>query len=511
MGKRTKVSLKTLQRDFIARRSAKFAPVKREEIYGCEHIFPQLTPILEILKHYRAYRRQGIPVDGGAVLCGSPGMGKTMFARYIATEGGARFVDVREFPVEIKGGIQLWQPKDVTALFSLSAKWSARNNRPIVLFLDQADNFFDGVAGSVKTQFEIELDGFTQRGTGIFLLLTSQAMPQVVFTISEDDDDAVSSFGGALFRRGRIGIHVPFVKPDYPQRAKLLRGFLTDHPHDDDIAYDDLAHLLDAPSAADIKYAVSEARQLAQREMVSADKNVASDVLAKAPITEHHLIKIFLSKVLDKSSGWTLTDQEKYEIGVHELGHYIVARAQGIAAHFASIRAGLQSLGLTFSTDDSKKQTQESVRRQIAVSSASWEAELLCGIPENTGKSGDLEMANSAAEYLVGILGERTNLRRYGKLYIERNYEDGCGHSMSPGMLAGFEKDVAKILNEEERRARAILRFFGKNLIRKIARLLAENPNGVMLRSELDALLQPKLAEYHRRNQIVDRIRADVA
>jgi cell division protease FtsH len=510
MKKPRSASVAALQEQFIATSSVQFTPIKREQIYGCEHIFPQLAPILEILRNYRTYHSQGIPVDGGAVLCGSPGMGKTMFARYIATVADARFVDVLGFPVEIKNGLQLWQPKDVTALFRLSEEWSTKNDQPVVLFLDQADNFFAGVHPSVKTQFEIELDGFLQRGTGIFLLLTSQSMPQVMYIVSENDDEIVSTFGGALFRRGRIGIHIPFVKPDFRQSADLLRGFLTDHPHEDGIACNDLVHLLSSPSASDIKYAVAEARQLAQREMINANRGVPSDAVAKAPITERHLIEVFLSKVLDKAIGQIMTEKEKYETAVHELGHYIVARALGIAAHFVSIRVGLRTLGITFSTDDAKTRSHEDIQRDIAFSSGGWEAERLCGIPPNTGKSMDIEMANTAADLLVA-LGGRKKLRRYGLLFIDNGFRDGSGWLPSQGMLAELADDTAAVLIAEERRARKILKFFGKDLLRKVALIFAKRPSGVMLRKELDALLQPKLAQFHRQNHVIDHIKPDAA
>ena len=139
-----------------------------------------------------------------------------------------------------------------------------------MLFIDQADNFFEGVQGSVKTQFEIELDGFPARGTGIFLLLTSQSVPQVVFVISEEDDDGggVSNVSVERFSGGDASVSMSLSsKPDFRQSAELLRGFLTDHPHEEGIACDDLVHLLSSPSASDIKYAVAEARQLAQREI----------------------------------------------------------------------------------------------------------------------------------------------------------------------------------------------------------------------------------------------------
>ena len=76
MEKQKSVSIVSAQGDFIEPQSAKFTPVQREQIYGCEHIFPQLEPILEILKNYRVYHKQGIPVDGGAVLCGLARHGK---------------------------------------------------------------------------------------------------------------------------------------------------------------------------------------------------------------------------------------------------------------------------------------------------------------------------------------------------------------------------------------------------------------------------------------------------
>ena len=504
-------SITALQEFFVLRHKIEFTPVTRKDIYGCEHIFPQIEPVFEILRNYLAYHRQGIPVDGGAVLCGPPGMGKTMFARYIATAANARFLDIRGFPVEIKSGTQLWQPKDVAALFRLGGKWSAENGRPIVLFLDQSDDFFSGVQGSVKTQFEIELDGFLKRGLGVFLIFTSQSVPkaELIDPDGDDEDGTVGVFGGSLFRRGRIGIHVPFAKPDSRQSAVLLKGFLNDHPHEKGIACDDLAHILNSPSAADIKYAVGEARKLAQRRMITAaDGDVLDEAVARVPITERDLIEVFLSKVLDKASGAVLNDREKYYAAVHELGHYIVARALGIAAHFVSIRAGLQTLGITFTNDDDKTKTHEDIRRNIACSSGGWEAERLCGIPPNTGKSGDIEMANDGAEFLVGNMGERKKLRPYANLFANRWFDDGSGVLLSQRMRDAFEEDIAAILRDEEHRARKILKFFGKNLLKKIARIFAAHSNGVMLRKELDVLLEPKLARYHVKHHIVDHVQS---
>jgi ATP-dependent Zn protease len=497
-----------LQKEFVLKSSAEFTPVKREEIYDSEHIFGQLEPIFDYLVNYRAYHREGISVDGGAILCGVPGMGKTMFARYVATESRARFLNVREFPVKIKNNVHLWQPQDVASLFRLSARWVREHHRPIVLFIDQFDSFLGSNSPDVWNQFELELDGFLERGSGIFLLTTSQTMPNVVMhQCGCDDDDGGVSFGGALFRRGRIGIHIPFIKPDFGQCVKLLTGFLDEHPHEDGIDVDSLVHLLQGPTAADLKYAVSEARQLARREMVKA--GAEGEALASATITQSHLVEIFLSKTLDRETGHTMMEKEMYETCVHEMGHYAAARAYGIGARFASVRPGLRSLGITFDHDEAKSTSHEDLRRSIILCCGSWEAEKLCGISENTGKGGDLEMANDFAAEL-SFNGERKHLKQYGRLLIDRFQEDGSCIQLSDAIKAALEKDLADIIRVEERRARDVLRFFGKKLIVNAARALQKSAHGVLLQKELDALLQPKLSEFHRKHNIVDRIQPTV-
>lgn len=505
---RSKSKKLRLQKEFVLESSAEFTPVKREEIYDSEQIFPQLEPIFDYLINYRAYHREGISVDGGAILCGVPGMGKTMFTRYIATQSKARFLNVREFPVKIKKNLHMWQPQDIAALFHFSAQWVRKHHQPIVLFIDQFDAFLKSNSPDVENQFELELDGFLARGSGIFLLATSQSMPNAVPNDGDDDDDGLApSFGGALFRRGRIGTHIPFIKPDFGQCVKLLTGFLAEHPHEDGIDVDSLVHLLRGPTAADLKYAVSEARQLARREMVKA--GAEGEQLAKASITQSHLVEIFLSKTLDRETGHTLNEKETYETCVHEIGHYAAARAYGMGVRFASVRPGLRSLGITFEHDEAKSTTHEDLRRNIAFCCGSWEAEDLCGVSANTGKRADLEMANDFAAEL-SFNGERKHLKPYGRLLIDRFQEEGSGIQMSDAIKSALEKDLADIIRVEERRARSVLRFFGKKLIVNAARALQQSAHGVLLQKELDALLQPKLSQFQRKHNIVDRIRPTV-
>ena len=78
-------------------------------------------------------------------------------------------------------------------------------------------------------------------------------------------------------------------------------------------------------------------------------------------------------------------------------------------------------------------------------------------------------------------------------------------------MLTGLEDDLAAVLIAEERRARKYSGFSERICFRRSPGILAEKSNGVMLRNELDALLQPKLAEFHKKYHITDRIKKNVA
>ena len=93
-----------LQRSFIFdKRKAKLPLTRQEVIYGADHIFQQLEIIFNyILDSLHAFR--DVSIDSGAVFWGPHGVGKTMFARYVATKSKARFIDMKKFPVEIENG-----------------------------------------------------------------------------------------------------------------------------------------------------------------------------------------------------------------------------------------------------------------------------------------------------------------------------------------------------------------------------------------------------------------------
>ncbi|MDP2598843.1 MAG: AAA family ATPase, partial [Candidatus Liptonbacteria bacterium] len=141
------------------------------------------------------------------VIHGPRRIGKTMLARYIATGSGAKFVDMRRFPVDLKSGVHAWQEHDIRSLFRFSEFWTEKNKRPIVLFIDQFDEWLQ-VHGNIITQLEIELAGFSGRKQGVYIVATSRTNPK--------DSEA------SLFLGGRVDKWIAMSFPDKKQQVELL-------------------------------------------------------------------------------------------------------------------------------------------------------------------------------------------------------------------------------------------------------------------------------------------------
>lgn len=489
------------QREFIfGGHPAQCGPTNREDIFDSVHIVSRADRIIDLLKNFKRYRSAKAKFGGGAVFYGPSGTGKTMMARYVATRSGARFIDVRQFPVVLKSGVHIWQPHDIQNLFRLCEEWARKNNSPAVLFLDQFDDWIK-IHVNVMSQLEIELDGFSGRREGVYLIVTGKEEPE--------------KFGGSLFRSGRIETRIAFSLPDRRQQVELMRGFLSKYPSDPKIDIGNLVYLLSSPSHADLKSYVDEAYTCAVREMeVDRMQRGKKNGAPKAKITEQKLIEVLMSKILDDETGHTTPPEEERVSAIHEVGHYIVARALGIPAHFVSCRVGLNSLGMTFVGDnglDRKCPSIEETLRTISVFTAGIESEELFGVPPTVGGQGDNRIATAMAKTLLstGVGSQSSLMKEYGIFYFRNDYDEEDEvmpelSILSEDLRSAFEKEVVALLRREQRRARTVMRFFGKDLVGKIADALIKKPGKIMLRGELDRLLEPRLGQFKKKHGIVE-------
>ncbi|KAL6497002.1 putative inactive ATP-dependent zinc metalloprotease FTSHI 2, chloroplastic [Orobanche gracilis] len=187
------------------------ADVKFSDVAGLGKIRLELEEIVKFFTHGEVYRRRGVKIPGGILLCGPPGVGKTLLAKAVAGEAGVNFfsISASQF-VEIYVGVGASR---VRQLYQ-----EARENAPSVVYIDELDavgrerGIIKGSGGQERdatlNQLLVSLDGFEGRGEVITIASTNR--PDIL--------------DPALVRPGRFDrkIHIP--KPGLVGRVEILKA-----------------------------------------------------------------------------------------------------------------------------------------------------------------------------------------------------------------------------------------------------------------------------------------------
>jgi SpoVK/Ycf46/Vps4 family AAA+-type ATPase len=157
----------------------------------------------------------GKPINGGLLLYGPPGCGKTFLARAIAGELDARFI-----PITLHDTLDMWMGQSERNLHQVFEQ--ARSETPAVLFLDEIDAIgqkrsraANASMRGVVAQLLNELDGAVERNDGIFVIGATNAPWDV---------------DPALRRPGRFDRTVLVLPPDHEARIAILAYHLRDRP-----------------------------------------------------------------------------------------------------------------------------------------------------------------------------------------------------------------------------------------------------------------------------------------
>ncbi len=157
----------------------------------------------------------GKPLNGGLLLYGPPGCGKTFLARAIAGELDANFL-----PLTLHEVLDMWMGQSERNLHAIFQ--AARETTPTVLFLDEVDAIGQKRSRSagphmrvVVAQLLNELDGAVDRNDGVFVIGATNAPWDV---------------DPALRRPGRFDRTILVLPPDEQARISILAYHLRERP-----------------------------------------------------------------------------------------------------------------------------------------------------------------------------------------------------------------------------------------------------------------------------------------
>ncbi|RKP34196.1 P-loop containing nucleoside triphosphate hydrolase protein, partial [Dimargaris cristalligena] len=198
-------------------------------------------------KHENAYRRLGISPRRGVLLHGPPGTGKTLLAKAVATQTNANFLPIRMTNL-IKGEIGDSE-KAVRQLFRL-----AQQSSPCVIFIDELETLFGNKEGSGQlgnnliSQLLLELDQLNARNAHVVVLGATNY------------PDGIDQ---SILRPGRLDKLVYVAPPGTAERREILQLFSRHLPIAPDVDWEEVVHMTDGLTGADLQALVNKAGLLA--------------------------------------------------------------------------------------------------------------------------------------------------------------------------------------------------------------------------------------------------------
>jgi cell division protease FtsH len=435
---------------------SEFLPARRSDVVGIDNVLAEIDDVIHWLRHAPDYQKYGSRLEPGIVFEGDPGTGKTLVSRYIATESGALFVNVRDFP----HNEALLTENDVAAMFEWARDTYAESGRPIVLFWDEFESNAVERSGAMPeqaaavAQLTAELDGVHGKNEGILLIGCTNYMHMI---------------DHALLRSGRMGLQIEFHPPDREGKARLLEHYLGKTQTEGLIDIDTLSYFFDqTATAADIEEACVEAWRYAVRRTIE-------DGLGKPSLSQVDLMKVFVKRLVGPPTTFiNLAPEKRRLIALHEVGHALTALVTGVPVRLITVQPGKRALGRVMTAEiEEHIGTQEDYKKSLMVTIGSMAAEERAGLNATVGITSDIRQATNLAQTLIDNLtsGEHTGLMNVGALSEARasGQMETMAPSVSERIVARSDDEVEALINNAWVKVRDIMAKVGKDNLWAIA------------------------------------------
>jgi transitional endoplasmic reticulum ATPase len=249
--------------------------VTYEEIGGMKEQIKRLREIVELpMRHPEVFARLGIEPHSGILMYGSPGCGKTLIAKALASESEANFFIING--PEIMNKYYGETEARLRDIFK-----EARESAPSIIFIDEIDAIapkreeaFGDVEKRVVAQLLALMDGMSERGQVIVLGATNRS----------------ESLDPALRRPGRFDREIEIGVPNVEGRLEILQIHTRGMPLSDDIDLQELAARFHGYTGADIKALCREAAMKSLRrclpEIELEGEKISPEILEGMVITD---------------------------------------------------------------------------------------------------------------------------------------------------------------------------------------------------------------------------------
>ena len=412
--------------------------IKFSDVAGEDEAKENLSEIVDYLHNPNKYKEVGAAMPKGILLVGPPGTGKTMLAKAVAGESNVPFFSMSgsEF-VEMFVGMGASKVRD---LFK-----QAKEKAPCIVFIDEIDAIGQkrnsGAYGGndereqTLNQLLTEMDGF-EENTGVIILAAT---------------NRPESLDPALTRPGRFDRRVPVELPDLKGREDILKVHAKKIKVAEDADFGKIARMASGASGAELANIVNEAALRAVRD--------GRRFATQADLEES--IETVIAGYQKKNA--ILTDQEKWTVAYHEVGHALVAALQSHSAPVQKITIIPRTsgaLGYTMQVEEGNHylMSQAELENKIATLTGGRAAEELVFRSASTGASNDIEQATKLARAMITRYGMSEDFDMVALETVQNQYLGGdASLACSAETAAQIDRQVVDLVKRQHEKASRLL------------------------------------------------------
>lgn len=442
--------------------------VRFSDVAGAEEEKEELKEIVEFLSNPGKFQAVGAKTPHGVLLVGSPGTGKTLFAKAVAGEAGVPFFSISgsDF-VEMFVGVGASRVRDLFL--------QAKKVMPCIVFIDEIDAVGRqrgaGLGGGndereqTLNQLLVQMDGFESNDGIIVMAATNRA-------------DVLDP---ALLRPGRFDRQIYVNTPDVKGREEILKVHARNKPLSGDIDFKTIARMTIGFTGADLANLLNEAAILAARANRKVINN--DDIL-------EGINKVIMGP---QKKSRVVTPADKRITAYHESGHAIIAKVLPNCDDVQEVsiipRGGAAGYTLTRPTDDSQHMTKNELLDTITMMLGGRAAEEIVIKDVATGASNDIQRATGLARKMVTEWG----MSNLGTIYLGSDQEVFVGKSfgshseISNDMANKIDNEIKRIIDECYVRAVETLNA-NRTIMEKMVDLLFEKET--IFKNEVDKLFE---------------------
>ena len=412
--------------------------IKFSDVAGEDEAKESLAEVVDYLHNPQKYTEVGASMPKGILLVGPPGTGKTMLAKAVAGEANVPFFSISgsEF-VEMFVGMGASKVRD---LFS-----QAKEKAPCIVFIDEIDAIGQkrntgGMGGNDEreqtlNQLLTEMDGF--EGNNGVMILAATNRPE--------------SLDPALTRPGRFDRRVPVELPDLAGREAILKVHARKIRAAEDVNFHTIARMASGASGAELANIINEAALRAVRD--------GRTVVTEADLEES--IEVVIAGYQKKNA--VLSDQERWVVAYHEIGHALVAARQTGSAPVQKITiiprtSGALGYTMQVDTGDRYLLTKEELENKIATFTGGRAAEEVVFGQITTGASNDIEQATKIARAMITQYGMSEDFDMVALETVSNQYLGGdASLACSPDTQKEIDRKVVALVKQQHEKAKKLL------------------------------------------------------